>query len=160
MGHRQPCVRALTRTVRVWKQDCGGRPWCAGYERRYVLCRRAWLAPCAVAADSSAAAAAAAKPLVAHFVSAEGRARRAGVDGERAGSGCRRWGLGAAAVCLSCCQPWAGTGDSPGKHLGPPRSLGDWPARLQLSSITSSSPGRGEMVPSAWYLAFGRAGRG
>ncbi|KAM6240977.1 multiple epidermal growth factor-like domains protein 6 [Porphyrio hochstetteri] len=34
VGHRQPCVRAVTRTVRVWKQDCAGRRWCAGYERR------------------------------------------------------------------------------------------------------------------------------
>uniref|UniRef100_A0A663LWL9 Multiple EGF like domains 6 n=1 Tax=Athene cunicularia TaxID=194338 RepID=A0A663LWL9_ATHCN len=36
VGHRQPCVQAFTRTLKVWKQDCGGRRWCVGYERRYV----------------------------------------------------------------------------------------------------------------------------
>uniref|UniRef100_A0A8B9PKZ1 Multiple epidermal growth factor-like domains protein 6 n=1 Tax=Apteryx owenii TaxID=8824 RepID=A0A8B9PKZ1_APTOW len=34
VGHRQPCVQAFTRVVKVWKQDCGGQLWCAGYERR------------------------------------------------------------------------------------------------------------------------------
>ncbi|KAJ7395517.1 hypothetical protein BTVI_153810 [Pitangus sulphuratus] len=34
VGQQQPCVRALTRAVKVWKQDCGGRRWCSGYERR------------------------------------------------------------------------------------------------------------------------------
>ncbi|XP_064253016.1 multiple epidermal growth factor-like domains protein 6 [Passer domesticus] len=33
---RQPCVQALSRAARVWKQDCGGRRWCAGYEPRVV----------------------------------------------------------------------------------------------------------------------------
>lgn len=45
VGQRQPCARAFTRTVKVWKQDCGGRQWCAGYERRYVLFLRARFAP-------------------------------------------------------------------------------------------------------------------
>ncbi|RMB91657.1 hypothetical protein DUI87_31887 [Hirundo rustica rustica] len=36
VGLRQPCVQALTRAVKVWKQDCGGRRWCTGYERRVV----------------------------------------------------------------------------------------------------------------------------
>ncbi|XP_025941423.1 multiple epidermal growth factor-like domains protein 6 [Apteryx rowi] len=34
VGHRQPCVQAFTRVVKVWKQACGGQLWCAGYERR------------------------------------------------------------------------------------------------------------------------------
>uniref|UniRef100_A0A8C8AYB1 EGF-like domain-containing protein n=1 Tax=Otus sunia TaxID=257818 RepID=A0A8C8AYB1_9STRI len=38
VGQRQPCVQAVTRTLKVWKQDCGGRRWCVGYERRYVAC--------------------------------------------------------------------------------------------------------------------------
>uniref|UniRef100_A0A8C3QS40 Multiple EGF-like-domains 6 n=1 Tax=Cyanoderma ruficeps TaxID=181631 RepID=A0A8C3QS40_9PASS len=36
VGLRQPCVQALTRGVKVWRQDCGGRRWCTGYERRVV----------------------------------------------------------------------------------------------------------------------------
>lgn len=120
MGHRQPCVRALTRTVRVWKQDCGGRPWCAGYERRYVLCRRAQVAPCAVAVDSSAAAAAG-KPAHCSLCVCRGES-----------PSCWRWlqsgqGLGAEMragnsrrVPVLLPRLRAGTGDSPGKHLGPP----------------------------------------
>ncbi|KAL2096032.1 hypothetical protein ACEWY4_008180 [Coilia grayii] len=34
LGLRQPCVQAFTRMVRVWKQGCSGKSWCAGYERR------------------------------------------------------------------------------------------------------------------------------
>lgn len=37
MGRRQPRVQAFTRSVQVWKQDCGARQRCAGYERRCVL---------------------------------------------------------------------------------------------------------------------------
>uniref|UniRef100_A0A8C5UE02 Multiple EGF like domains 6 n=1 Tax=Malurus cyaneus samueli TaxID=2593467 RepID=A0A8C5UE02_9PASS len=36
VGLRQPCVQALTRAVKVWKQDCRGQRWCTGYERRVV----------------------------------------------------------------------------------------------------------------------------
>uniref|UniRef100_A0A8D2M6L8 Multiple EGF-like-domains 6 n=1 Tax=Zonotrichia albicollis TaxID=44394 RepID=A0A8D2M6L8_ZONAL len=32
VGLRQPCVQA----ARLWQQDCGGRRWCAGHERRVV----------------------------------------------------------------------------------------------------------------------------
>ncbi|KAI8488604.1 hypothetical protein Bbelb_336330 [Branchiostoma belcheri] len=35
VGHREPCVRAFTRTVKVWKPNCGSyQDWCVGYERR------------------------------------------------------------------------------------------------------------------------------
>lgn len=34
LGGRQPCVQALTRMVKVWKQGCTGHRWCIGYERR------------------------------------------------------------------------------------------------------------------------------
>ncbi|CAM2104566.1 unnamed protein product [Caretta caretta] len=34
VGHRQPCVQAFTRMVKVWKQGCRGQLWCIGYERR------------------------------------------------------------------------------------------------------------------------------
>ncbi|KAM9034687.1 EGF-like and EMI domain-containing protein 1 [Sarcophilus harrisii] len=34
VGHRQPCVQAFTRMVKVWKQGCGRQMWCVGYERR------------------------------------------------------------------------------------------------------------------------------
>uniref|UniRef100_A0A8B9ZIQ3 Multiple EGF like domains 6 n=1 Tax=Anas platyrhynchos TaxID=8839 RepID=A0A8B9ZIQ3_ANAPL len=36
VGRREPCARAHARTVRVWRQDCAGRSWCTGYERRTV----------------------------------------------------------------------------------------------------------------------------
>uniref|UniRef100_A0A8D3EBW1 Multiple EGF-like-domains 6b n=1 Tax=Scophthalmus maximus TaxID=52904 RepID=A0A8D3EBW1_SCOMX len=34
VAHRQPCVQAFTRMVKVWKQGCVGQSWCMGYERR------------------------------------------------------------------------------------------------------------------------------
>ncbi|XP_033103907.1 uncharacterized protein LOC117106623 [Anneissia japonica] len=35
VGHRRPCVRAFTRTVKVWRPNCGySANWCVGYERR------------------------------------------------------------------------------------------------------------------------------
>ncbi|GCB74441.1 hypothetical protein scyTo_0003531 [Scyliorhinus torazame] len=34
VGHRQPCVQAFTRMVKVWKQGCTAQRWCVGYERR------------------------------------------------------------------------------------------------------------------------------
>ncbi|EPY86973.1 hypothetical protein CB1_000285006 [Camelus ferus] len=34
VGHRQPCVRAFSRTVPVWKPGCGLQAWCVGLERR------------------------------------------------------------------------------------------------------------------------------
>lgn len=34
VGHRQPCVRALSRMVSVWKPGCGRQAWCIGHERR------------------------------------------------------------------------------------------------------------------------------
>ncbi|XP_061306389.1 multiple epidermal growth factor-like domains protein 6 [Pezoporus flaviventris] len=34
VGQRQPRVQAFTRSVQVWKPDCGARRRCAGYERR------------------------------------------------------------------------------------------------------------------------------
>uniref|UniRef100_A0A670IID3 EGF like domain multiple 6 n=1 Tax=Podarcis muralis TaxID=64176 RepID=A0A670IID3_PODMU len=34
VGHRQPCVQAFTRLVKMWKQDCAGQRWCMAYERR------------------------------------------------------------------------------------------------------------------------------
>uniref|UniRef100_A0A8C4SQ62 EGF-like and EMI domain containing 1 n=1 Tax=Erpetoichthys calabaricus TaxID=27687 RepID=A0A8C4SQ62_ERPCA len=34
IGHRQPCVQAFARMVKVWKQGCTGQRWCMGYERR------------------------------------------------------------------------------------------------------------------------------
>nr|XP_031539432.1 multiple epidermal growth factor-like domains protein 6 [Vicugna pacos] len=36
VGHRQPCVRAFSRTVPVWKPGCGLQAWCVGLERRTV----------------------------------------------------------------------------------------------------------------------------
>ncbi|XP_012589978.1 PREDICTED: multiple epidermal growth factor-like domains protein 6 [Condylura cristata] len=36
VGRRQPCVRAFSRTVPVWKPGCGQQAWCAGRERRTV----------------------------------------------------------------------------------------------------------------------------
>lgn len=58
VGHRQPCAQAFTRTVKVWKQDCGGQRWCTGYERRYVFFLRACFAPCVMEVDSFSPAAA------------------------------------------------------------------------------------------------------
>ncbi|XP_035880997.1 multiple epidermal growth factor-like domains protein 6 [Phyllostomus discolor] len=34
VGRRQPCVRAFSRTVPVWKPGCGRQPWCVSQERR------------------------------------------------------------------------------------------------------------------------------
>ncbi|XP_043926687.1 multiple epidermal growth factor-like domains protein 6 [Protopterus annectens] len=34
VSHRQPCVQAFTRMVKVWKQGCLAQRWCMGYERR------------------------------------------------------------------------------------------------------------------------------
>lgn len=36
MGRRQPCVRAFSRVVPVWKPGCGQQAWCISHERRYV----------------------------------------------------------------------------------------------------------------------------
>ena len=36
MGRRQPCVRAFSRTVPVWRPGCGRQAWCVSHERRYV----------------------------------------------------------------------------------------------------------------------------
>lgn len=36
VGRRQPCVRAFSRTVPVWKPGCGRQAWCVSHERRYV----------------------------------------------------------------------------------------------------------------------------
>ncbi|XP_042314472.1 EGF-like and EMI domain-containing protein 1 [Sceloporus undulatus] len=34
VGHRQPCVQAFTRMMKIWKQDCVVQRWCLHYERR------------------------------------------------------------------------------------------------------------------------------
>ncbi|XP_046873122.1 multiple epidermal growth factor-like domains protein 6 [Hypomesus transpacificus] len=34
LSARQPCVQALTRMAKVWKQGCTGHHWCLGHERR------------------------------------------------------------------------------------------------------------------------------
>lgn len=34
VGLPRPCVRAVTHTVRLWRQGCAGPSWCVGYERR------------------------------------------------------------------------------------------------------------------------------
>lgn len=34
VAHRQPCVQAFTRMVKVWKHGCVGQSGCVGYERR------------------------------------------------------------------------------------------------------------------------------
>ena len=36
VGRRQPCVRAFSRTVPVWRPGCGRQAWCVSHERRYV----------------------------------------------------------------------------------------------------------------------------
>lgn len=36
VGRRQPCVRAFSRAVPVWKPGCGRQAWCVSHERRYV----------------------------------------------------------------------------------------------------------------------------
>ncbi|VTJ58593.1 Hypothetical predicted protein, partial [Marmota monax] len=33
VGHRRPCVKALSRMVSVWKPGCGRQAWCIGHER-------------------------------------------------------------------------------------------------------------------------------
>ncbi|KAL4646019.1 multiple epidermal growth factor-like domains protein 6 [Arapaima gigas] len=34
VAQMQPCTKAFTRRVKVWRQGCAGQPWCVGYERR------------------------------------------------------------------------------------------------------------------------------
>ncbi|XP_015425995.1 PREDICTED: multiple epidermal growth factor-like domains protein 6 [Myotis davidii] len=36
VGRRQPCVRAFSRAVPVWKPGCGRQAWCVSHERRTV----------------------------------------------------------------------------------------------------------------------------
>ena len=36
VGRRQPCVRAFSRTVPVWRPGGGRQAWCVSHERRYV----------------------------------------------------------------------------------------------------------------------------
>ncbi|KAL4622529.1 multiple epidermal growth factor-like domains protein 6 [Arapaima gigas] len=34
VAQRQPYVQVFTRMVKVWKQGCSGKAWCAGHQRR------------------------------------------------------------------------------------------------------------------------------
>ncbi|XDB58610.1 hypothetical protein AB1E18_012021 [Capra hircus] len=36
VGRRQPCVRAFSRTVPVWRPGCGRQAWCVSHERRTI----------------------------------------------------------------------------------------------------------------------------
>ena len=104
VGHRQPCVQAFTRTLKVWKQDCGGRRWCTGYERRYVFFLQAWFAPCVMKTRSFSPAAARKGACRSPCVPAKGRARGAG-------SGCAAGGVRAREVragkSRACARPAA-----------------------------------------------------